>query len=135
MEECRKKYLLTIVFKSLFEEIIAKGKRCPVISLQGAKSASSARICGTKSGWRGRDTADGWTWRDYFAIHLWCPMMVSERAVVVLFVTGARTRQCCCHRQKIPSCRSIGWPNDYYADQLYGERVMETHGYPNKALT
>jgi hypothetical protein len=41
------------------------------------------RICARLSGWRRRDTAGGWTQRDYFAIHLWCPIIIYGHTVVL----------------------------------------------------
>jgi hypothetical protein len=100
----------------------------------GANQASEARICGTRSDWRRRDTAGGWTERDCFAVHLWCPIMISGNIVVFLFVVGVRTRQCYRHFQKMPTYRFIDQSNNHYADQLYGERVIEMHGHPNILL-
>jgi hypothetical protein len=99
-----------------------------------AKEASYARMCGTRFGWRLLDAADGWTKKDYFVVHLRCSIIIHGKDVVFIFVAEVRTRQCHWHLQKIPPCRSIDRRNDHYADQLSGERVIETYGYPNNFL-
>jgi hypothetical protein len=56
--------------------------------LMEVERASYAKICGTRSGWRSRDTASGWTSRLYFAIHVWCPIIVPGNTVIFYSLLG-----------------------------------------------